>query len=145
MFRNYAAILVLRTELDGVCLPPDMFACNMDVGRRSRGWPGFDNAAVVRYPSRRRWHDRKAPDKARLTKPAVAGTLALMDDSQRQGREGGSPRAASPDRRARLAAALRQNLQKRKAQLRARAGADRQACGDDQGHRERRPGEPDST
>jgi hypothetical protein len=76
-----------------------------------------------------------------LTKPAVVGTLALMDDSKRQGREDGSPRAGSPERRARLAAALRENLKRRKAQLRARAGG---ACGDDQGNRETRDGEPDS-
>jgi hypothetical protein len=79
-----------------------------------------------------------------LTKPAVVGTLALMDDSKRQGREDGSPRAGSPERRARLAAALRENLKKRKAQLRARAGADCQARADDQGHQETRDGEPDS-
>jgi hypothetical protein len=86
-----------------------------------------------------------APDKARLTKPADAGTFALMDDSKRQGREGGSRRAANPERRARLAAALRQNLHKRKAQLRARAGADPQARADYQRHQENRPGEPDFT
>ena len=68
-----------------------------------------------------------------------------MDDSQRQGREGGSPRAAGPERRARLAAALRRNLQKRKAQLRARAGADLRACADDRRDPESRPDEPDST
>jgi hypothetical protein len=79
-----------------------------------------------------------------LTKPAVVGTLALMDDSKRQGREDGSPRAGSPERRARLAAALRENLKKRKAQLRARAGADCQARADDQLHQETCDGGSDS-
>jgi hypothetical protein len=69
-----------------------------------------------------------------------------MDDSQqRHGREDGTPRAAGPERRARSAAALRRNLQKRKAQLRARAGADRRACGDDRRDPEGGPDEPDST
>jgi hypothetical protein len=75
--------------------------------------------------------------------PAGVGTLSFMD-SKRQGCEGGSPRAGSPERRARLAAALRDNLKKRKAQLRARAGVGCRACADDQGNREPRDGEPDS-
>ena len=33
MFLNCAAIQYLRTELNGGCLPPDMLACNVDVGQ----------------------------------------------------------------------------------------------------------------
>jgi hypothetical protein len=43
------ANLVSRTELDGICVPPDVFECNMDVYRRSKGKVRLSlNAAVIR-------------------------------------------------------------------------------------------------